>query len=168
LKELKPLHWLILLVSALLAAACVNQECEEVRPEPKLNIAFRKYTEATRNPRQAKDTSIILSGVYAESLQDSVTRPGATAVGRVSVRLSPLADSTTFVLAGTGTTPVKRTITVRYNKQPAFISQACGYEWSYTNLSVSDFSANLDTAVVIVPAINPLRNEIHIQLYLKP
>jgi hypothetical protein len=167
---LKSLYWLILFVSAPLITACVNQQCDDVRPEPALNIAFRKYTEPTRNPRQARDTTFRLLNAYAVGLEVKPFEISTEPVRNVRLRLSPLADQTTFVLlsAGAGTSRQTSTITVSYTRQPAFISQACGYEITFTNLSVTNISPNLDEAVVVVPTINPIRNEVHIQLFFRP
>jgi hypothetical protein len=110
--------------------------------------------------------------VYAVGLErvSFISTKDTTKTKNIRLRLSSRANQTTFVLesAGTATARNRSTITISYDREPSFISQACGYEVSYTNLAVTDKSADLDEAIVIVPTINPIRNEIHIQLYFRP
>jgi hypothetical protein len=153
--------------------ACVNQTCEEARPETVLNIAFRKYTNATRTARQAKDTLINITRAYAEGLESEsfLTPINPDSLSRtVPLRLSLTSEATTFYLEGKNTdkVPFRLSFTVTYTQQPTFVSQACGYEISYTNLAVTNVSPLLDDALVIVPTINPIRNEVHIQLFFRP
>jgi hypothetical protein len=165
----------MLFVAALLITACVNQECEALRPDPELNVAFKKYTDATRTRQKSADTLINITRTYAVGLED---KPFLTAPAEnpdilsktVILRLNPSADSTIFHLEGKAAdkTPFDFSFTVTYTRQYEFISQACGFEVKYTNLAVEAPSTTFDDIVVIVPEIDPIRNEIHIQLYLLP
>ena len=165
----------MLFVSALLFTACVNQECEALRPEPELNIAFKKYTDATRSRQKSADTLINITRTYAVSLENkpflTLSPENPDSLSRTAVlRLNPEADSTIFHLQGKAAdkTPFDLSFTVTYNRQYEFISQACGFEVKYTNLAVKEPYTNFDNILVIVPEIDPIRNEIHIQLYLVP
>lgn len=165
----------MLFVAALLVTACVNQECEALRPDPELNIAFKKYTDATRNRQKSADTLINITRTYAVTLEDqpflTLSSKNPDSLSRTAVlRLNPKSDLTTFHLEGKAAdkTPFDFSFTVTYTRQYEFISQACGFEVKYTNLAVTEPSTNFDDIFVIVPEIDPIRNEIHIQLYLLP
>lgn len=160
----------------LLLPACVNEECDEdALPDPVLNVAFKKYTDATRSVQKSADTLVNLTMAYAKGLNDQPLPfyvPGAAdaRVKNVTLHLSPSADSTIFYLESPGADgkTIAQSFTVTYTQQPKFISQACGYELRYSNIAVTKPYTDFDDIVVIVPEINPIRNEIHIQLYFKP
>jgi hypothetical protein len=172
---LKSIYLLVLAVSALLTTACVNQTCEDTRPTPRLNVAFKKYTDATRTRQRSADTLINITRAYATGLEDKpflslADKDSLLRSKTVTLNLSPSADATVFHLEGkrADRSPLKLSFTVTYSRQPSFISQACGYEISYNNLAVVEPYTDFDDVLVIVPEINPIRNEVHIQLYFKP
>jgi hypothetical protein len=138
-----------------------------------LNIAFKKYTDATRTRQKSADTLLNITRAYATGLEDKpfALLTNADKLSRtVTLHLSPSADATVFHLEGkrADSSPLKLSFTVTYSRQPSFISQACGYEISYSNLAVAEPYTDFDDVLVIVPEINPIRNEVHIQLYFKP
>ncbi len=165
-----PLFFLL----AFILPACVNEECDEdALPRPVLNIAFKKYTNTNRTPQNTKDTLLNVTTAYAERLENTPFYTPATADARiksVALHLSPSTDATTFFLLSKNATNqvITQRFTVTYTKQPKFISQACGYEIRYSNLAVQKPATDFDDVLVVVPEINPIRNEIHIQLFIKP
>ncbi len=177
---MKFIHVPLVFLLPLLLLACVNEECdEEALPRPVLNVAFKKYTDASRTIQKSADTLINITRTYAEGLADSSFYPPKVdntpidvsniKVKNVALYLNPKADSTIFHLQiGTGSQLQEKKFTVTYTRQPRFISQACGYEVRYSNLAVNALETVFDDEQVIVPEINPIRNEIHIQLYFKP
>lgn len=154
----------------------MNEECEEgTLPKPVLNIAFKKFTDATRTQLKSADTLLNITKAYAVGLENSpfltLSSKNPDSLSKtVTLQLSPSAESTTFYLEGktANKVPFNRSFTVTYNRQPKFISQACGFEVRYSNITVEEPYTDFDDILVITPEIDPIRNEVHIQLYFKP
>jgi hypothetical protein len=98
--------------------------------------------------------------------EEKLLLEGQFQVSSASLSLSPLADTTTWIVSFDSTMTIRDTFTLTYQRQPHFVSNGCGYTYFF----------NLDTVWATQHIIKSLKldnkfvsnnvNETHITLYI--
>jgi hypothetical protein len=130
----------LFLAAAILGVSCAEEECTNL-DDPQLVIEFRTSdSTATTGRRERVDTLIIhsLTGLRG-------TRPADTLYSgshsSVLLPLSQISDTTSFQMIyslreDTTKKVWKDIIAVRYERQPFFVSDVCGFNVRFTNLTL--------------------------------
>ncbi|CAA9301033.1 MAG: hypothetical protein AVDCRST_MAG56-5423 [uncultured Cytophagales bacterium] len=170
------LTYLTLLALTLLAAACAEEECTNL-DDPVLNVEFRTFQRNTFGiPRERADTLVIfkLHGVGSPAVDSLDT---LVAGNRTSVLL-PLShenDQSAFRMVyrlREDTTIMRRQaiITVQYRRESFFVSDECGFNVRFRDLTVERLPSDpaFDSIRVINNAISETNtNAVNIRMYFK-
>jgi len=169
------LTYLALLAVALLATACAEEECTNL-DDPVLNVEFRTFqvNPATNLLRERGDTVVIrhLYGV-GRPLTDSLVRGTNRNRTNLLLPLSQLNDVTAFRMIyhlREDTTRREAVITVRYRRESFFVSDVCGFNVRFRDLTVAriDTNAAFDSIRVINNLISETNtNAVNIRMYFK-
>ncbi|MBD0259861.1 MAG: hypothetical protein ICV83_29430 [Cytophagales bacterium] len=156
------LTYLALLVVALGVTACAQEECTNL-DDPVLNVEFRTFqlNRITNLPRERGDTVVIrnLFGVGSPS-PDTLARGNRTSL---LLPLSQTNDFSTFRMVYStpeDSIPREATITVRYRRESFFVSDVCGFNVRFRDLTVDPISpsAPFDSIRVINNVISETNN----------
>ncbi len=165
------LTYLALLAVALLATACAEEECTNL-DDPVLNVEFRTFQPNPNNLgvlRERADT-VVIRNLYG------VGRPSTDTLvfgNRTSVLL-PLShrnDVTAFRMIyhlPEDTTRREATITVQYRRESFFVSDVCGFNVRFRDLTVDPIppAAPFDSIKVINNVISETNtNAVNIRMY---
>ncbi len=155
---------LILLVAML--QTCVSEECD-TKSDPVLRLAFVRLV----NEKEAAfPVGIRKITGKADSQEVTLTDEKfdtTKAISGIRLPLSQTKDRVQFILHRTGNLG-NASFTVSYQRKPYFISQACGFEIEYNNISaVADTTGRVDTVQVMQPSINANINEVNIKILFK-
>ena len=165
------LTYLALLAVALLATACAEEECTNL-DDPVLNVEFRTFQLNNFNiPRERGDTVVIrnLYGLGRPST-DTLATGNRTSV---LLPLSQLNDVSAFRMIyhlREDTTRREATITVQYRRESFFVSDVCGFNVRFRDLTVAriDTNAAFDSIRVINNLISETNtNAVNIRMYFK-
>ena len=167
------LTYLTLLALTLLVAACAEEECTNL-DDPVLNVEFRTFQRNTFNiPRERADTLVIfdLRGVGSPS-PDTLAQGNRT---NVLLRLSHGTDESAFRMVyrlreEAATTRREAVITVRYRRESFFVSDVCGFNVRFRDLTVDPLPPNpaFDSIRVINDVISETNtNAVNIRMYFK-
>jgi hypothetical protein len=169
------LTYLVLLTVALGATACAEEECTNL-DDPVLNVEFRTFQNnpVTNLPRERGDTVVIrhLYGV-GRPLTDSLVRGTNRNRASVLLPLSQLNDVTAFRMIyhlREDTNRQEATITVRYRRESFFVSDVCGFNVRFRDLTVDPIPSNpaFDSIRVINNVISETNtNAVNIRMYFK-
>lgn len=168
------LTYLVLLAVALLATACAEEECTNL-DDPVLNVEFRTFQLNSFNVfRERTDTVVIrhLYGVGRPSTDSLVTGTNRQRTS-VLLPLSQINDVTAFRMIyhlREDTTRREATITVRYRREPFFVSDVCGFNVRFRDLTVDSIppSPAFDSIRVINNVISETNtNAVNIRMYFK-
>jgi hypothetical protein len=167
------LTYLALLAVTLLATACAEEECTNL-DDPVLNVEFRTFQPNPNNLsilRERADTVVIRSlyGVGRPSTDTLVTGNRTS----VLLPLSHRNDTTAFRMVyhlREDTTRREATITVQYRRESFFVSDVCGFNVRFLDLTVAriDTNAAFDSIRVINNVISETNtNAVNIRMYFK-
>jgi hypothetical protein len=166
------LTYLALLAVTLLATACAEEECTNL-DDPVLNVEFRTFqlNPVTNLFRERGDTVVIrnLYGVGRPSTDTLATGDRSS----VLLPLSQLNDVSAFRMIyhlREDTTRQEATITVRYQRESFFVSDVCGFNVRFRDLTVAriDTNAAFDSIRVINNLISETNtNAVNIRMYFK-
>lgn len=155
-------RFLLPFLAILFLNACVNDVCE-IKSDPQLRLAFVKITDEKEAPFPVAFTKVSAKG--ATTTNDSLNAT-QTAISGIRLPLSPKEPTTTFIFSRDNLTNDE--ITLTYNPKPYFISQACGFEIRYEDISiVSHTENNIDAVIVLQPSVNAQINDVNIKVYFK-
>jgi hypothetical protein len=164
------LTYLALLAVSLLATACAEEECTNL-DDPVLNVEFRTFqlNPATNLLRERSDTMAIrnLYGVGRPST-DTLAKGNRTSL---LLPLSQVDDFSTFQMFYNipGNDTLREVIfTVRYRRESFFVSDVCGFNVRFRDLTVDDIPprAPVDSIKVINNVISETNtNAVNIRMY---
>jgi hypothetical protein len=166
--------YLALLAMALLTSACAEEECTNL-DDPVLNIEFRTFQRnATGFPRERSDTVIILNlyGVGKPST-DSLVIGSNRQRSSLLLPLSQASDTTAFRMIyhlPEDTTRRDAVIKVRYRREPFFVSDVCGFNVRFRDLTVDRIPSNpvFDSIRVVNNLVSETNtNAVNIRMYFK-
>ncbi len=159
------LTYLALLAVSLLATACAEEECTNL-DDPVLNVEFRTFqlNPTTNLLRERGDTMRIrhLYGV-GRRITDSLVTGTNRLRTSVLLPLSHTNDVTAFRMIyhlREDTARREATITVRYRRETFFVSDVCGFNVRFRDLTVDDIPA--DSAFDSIRVINNVISETNI------
>lgn len=124
----KHLYPLLLFLFALLSCEPDDICLAETPGTPEIIITFFDET----NPEMKKvATDLVVKGVGKENVAHNGTADS------IAIAIKTTALSTSFVFTKTiSNASYSDTITLNYNSQDTFISRACGFKLSYSNLTI--------------------------------
>jgi hypothetical protein len=167
------LTYLCLLAVALLATACAEEECTNL-DDPVLNVEFRTFqiNPLTNLLRERGDTVVIrhLYGVGRPTTDSLVTGSNRQRTSLL-LPLSQTNDVTAFRMIYNlreDTARRELTFTVRYRRESFFVSDVCGFNVRFRDLTVDPIprSAPFDSIRVINNVISETNtNAANIRMY---
>jgi hypothetical protein len=168
------LTYLALLAVALLATACAEEECTNL-DDPVLNVEFRTFQRNTFNVFRERGDTLVIRNLYGEGRPptDSLVTGSNRLRTSVLLPLSQLNDVTAFRMIyhlREDTTRREATITVRYRREPFFVSDVCGFNVRFLDLAVDSIPPNpaFDSIRVINNVISETNtNAVNIRMYFK-
>jgi hypothetical protein len=165
------LTYLALLAVALLTTACGEEECTNL-DDPVLNIEFRTFQRnATGFLRERSDT-VVIRNLYGVGKPTTDTLASGSR-SSVLLPLSHVKDSVAFRMIyhlREDTTRREATITVQYRREPFFVSDVCGFNVRFRDLTVAriDTNAVFDSIRVVNNVISETNtNAVNIRMYFK-
>lgn len=79
--------------------------------------------------------------------------------------LSPLADSTKYIIVPDSANPIVDTIAFYYQRQLQFLSNACGYTYYFTITGVTSTRHSIDSVVLNNASVTSNANVDHVKIY---
>lgn len=132
---------ILFFTACILVAACDDTCSDNKTADRQVTFKFKKWSKST-----TADTSVNKVSIY--NLADTFFYKESTA-GQVKLLLSPLADSSTFVLK---TDSTRDTLTIRYRRS---LQMECGFNslFYFKNISYTDKEV-IDTVIITETDIN--------------
>ncbi len=148
----------IKLFSALFCAVLTISCQRECGPILVSNAVVRFITE-DNNGTLAKSIDSLY--VFPVGLEDSVLYSWARNINSIRLPLSPISDSTAFVMKFNDITEI---VKFYYKRQLYFISEECGFSVNYLIDSVKYTNSKIVSVVIINPKVQATHEE-HIRFY---
>jgi hypothetical protein len=166
LKSFLPYPRSVFILFVLLLQACVGKECD-TKLNPVLRLAFVRIV-------NERETAFLVAFKGITGKEGSRIVPltedkfdTTKAISGILLPLSQNIDTVQFILQRTASMG-SASLTIAYQRKPYFISQACGFEMEYTNISAeADTTGRVDSVVVVQPSVNADINEVNIKIIFK-
>lgn len=149
--------------------ACEDQTkvCDQtLRSDFKMN--FRTYDTALHDNKDTALPKVTLHALNMPDIYDGVVIGGlnqteARGITYVTLPLDPQRDSTRFYIRADSTAKAD-TITLRYTRNPHFVSAGCGFTTFYSLDTVFSTNHSIDSLFLIVKQVTTT-NDTHVTLY---
>ncbi len=149
-----------------LLQACVSEECD-TKSDPMLRLAFVRLVNEKETAFPVGIKKITGKDGSQEVTLTEEKFDTTKAISGIRLPLSQTKDTIQFILHRTGSLG-NASLTVSYQRKPYFISQACGFEMEYNNISAeADTTGRVDSVAVVQPSVNADINEVNIKIIFK-
>lgn len=110
------------------------------------------------------DTFLNNSRIYTYDLEQNFEIINRGGNMRISAPLDPSKDYINYVFQMDTSISVLDTISLKYETERSFISNACGFAFEYNINNIKSSKENIDSFILVKPKVK-IENETHVQLY---
>ncbi|MCF8451232.1 MAG: hypothetical protein K9G49_15265 [Taibaiella sp.] len=158
-------YLLVIVLSAMLILSCTQERMPCLTPK---TASLNVKTVRVNSGSVALDTPMpsALFVPFTGSVLTGIIYPQTASF---TLSLSPLADTCLWAFApDTAAGSMFDTITLRYNRQLQFVSNACGYSYFYNLLSVQSTNHSIDSILITNTSVTNDVKKSHLQVYIHP
>jgi hypothetical protein len=122
-----------------------------------------------KTPAATTTTDTLLPNPVLGAITDSGNKYYLySGTGTLKMWLSPLADSTRWLIEPDSMKAAPDTITFYYKRNLDFVSNACGYSYTYELKSATSTHKFIDSLRIINPNVTTNVNTYHVEIYIHP